>query len=375
MKIIDRLLVKELIKFAFLALVSVVAIYLLIDLFEELGYFTSRKVAFSVLLLHYFYSLPSAITLLYPVSLILAVFMVYGQMTRNNEISALRSAGVLIYRLFVPAVSLGGATVFIYLLGNEFVTIPFNRRLSDLRRFVIEKRAGPVTQKRMNVYRVDGNIAFWARELELSPSNCSKVRKAILRNFTVLQLDRDRRVVQRFDGDSAICLDSGWVGMGVVARSFISRGKGVMDEAGENLDRFEQIKLSLIPAQPEEWFAPGRPVEETPTIILGNYIARMKATGENVAREEVEYHYRFSYSLIGLIVVLLGLPFAVRLRSRGGVMFGLGLGLLFSFLYWGAIQTARAFGTSHILTPALSAWLPNIIFSVVAAVFMLKVEG
>ena len=99
----------------------------------------------------------------------------------------------------------------------------------------------------------------------------------------------------------------------------------------------------------------------------------MKRAGENVAKEEVELNYRFSYSLIGLVVVLLGLPLSVRLR-KGGVMFGLGLGLLFSFLYWGAIQTSRAYGTSHVISPAMAAWLPNIIFGVAASVLVLRVE-
>lgn len=364
MKIIDRHLVKQLVKFALLALLSVVTIYLLIDLFEELGYFTSRKVAFSVLVRHYFYSLPSAIILLYPVSLVLAVFVVYGQMTRHNEISALKSAGVVIYRLFVPAAVIALATIFLYWFGNEFVTIPFNRRLSDLRRYVIEKRAVPVAQKCVNVYRVDGNRAFWVRELEFSASGKGVV---IMRNFAVIKLDRNRRVVERIDGDSAIYENSVWVGFGLVRRLFLPTGI-------EEFQRFARSQLDFIARRPEEWFTPLRPVEETPTTVLGNYIAQMKAAGENVAREEVEYHYRFSYALIGFVVVLLGLPFSVRLRQRGGVMFGLGLGLLFSFLYWGAIQTCRAFGTSHVISPALAAWLPNIIFGVVAGFLMLKVE-
>ena len=73
------------------------------------------------------------------------------------------------------------------------------------------------------------------------------------------------------------------------------------------------------------------------------------------------------------IIVLLGLPLSVRMR-RGGVMFGLGLGLLVSFLYWGAIQLSRAYGTSHVISPALAAWLPNIVFGGIAALLWLGVR-
>ncbi|MGB9741832.1 MAG: LptF/LptG family permease [bacterium] len=364
MRIIDRQLLKELIKFTILALLSVVTIYLLIDLFEELGYFTSRKVGLGVILRYYFYSLPSAMVLLYPVSLILAVFVVYGQMTRNNELAAFKSAGVMIYRLFVPAVILGILSVLIYLPGNEFITIRFNRKLSDLRRLVIEKRSQPPTLRQQDVYRIEGNVVLWSRELERPAAG---VAGTVLRDFTVIQLDKNRRVQNRIDGDSAVYTGNGWVGSGVDIRQFDTSG----------LDRFEhraKCELIMLNAVSLEAGIGNRPIEELSAIELHRYISRMRTAGENVAREEVEYHYRFSYALIGLIVVLVGLPFSVQLR-RGGVMFGLGLGLLFSFLYWGVIQTCRAFGTSHVFSPAFAAWLPNIIFATVAGILLIKVES
>ena len=119
----------ELVRFTLLACASVVVIYLLIDLFEELYVFhRPRKPSLFTILLYYFYSLPSAISLLYPVSLVLAVFVVYGQMTRHRELHALESAGVSVRRLFVPAVGLGLATVLIYLVCQRVRHYPVQRR-------------------------------------------------------------------------------------------------------------------------------------------------------------------------------------------------------------------------------------------------------
>ena len=126
MKVMDRHLAREVVRFALIALTSVVVIYLLVDLFEELNYFTSRKATVFNVLLYYLYSLPSAITLLYPVSCLLGVFLVYGQMVRHRELHALESSGVSAIRLFMPAVGVGLASVVIYLVGHEFVTIPAN---------------------------------------------------------------------------------------------------------------------------------------------------------------------------------------------------------------------------------------------------------
>lgn len=358
MKTIDRHILRELVRFVLIAVTSVVVIYLLIDLFEELNYFTSRKAGLFTILLYYLYSTPAAVSLLYPVSMVLSVFLVYGQMVRYRELHALESAGVSVRRLFVPALLMGAASVLLYIAGNELITIPANAALSDLRRGRIEKRTPSQFQKRSNVYFVgEGGRVFYIRELESG---------GVLRSFTLSVLGAGRRVVRRYDGAEAVFTGTDWVGRNVLVRSFAVDGT-------ESLARYDTITLTAIIERPLDFARTARPVDETSTPELRGYIGRMKRAGENVAKEEVEYFYRFSYSLIGLVVVLLGLPVAVRLR-RGGVMFGLGLGLLLSFLYWGAIQTSRAYGTSHIVSPAMAAWLPNIVFGVAAAVLVFRSE-
>jgi len=284
--------------------------------------------------------------------------VVYGQLTRYRERHALESAGVSVLRLFAPAVAMGLASVVIYLGANELVTVPANARLSDLRRTRIEKRQPSATQKRSNVYFVgERGRVFYIRELESS---------GVLRDFSLSELDRDRCVTRRIDGTEATYKDGRWFGRNITIRQFDSTG-------AEKMTSLDTVELAAITERPWDFARTARPVEETSTKDLRSYIGRMKRAGENVAKEEVEYFYRFSYSLIGLVVVLLGLPLSVRMR-KGGVMFGLGLGLLFSFLYWGAIQTSRAYGTSHVVSPAMAAWLPNIIFGVAAAVLVLRVE-
>jgi len=358
MKVMDRHLAREVVRFAIIALTSVVVIYLLVDLFEELNYFTSRKATLFNVLLYYLFSLPSAITLLYPVSCLLGVFLVYGQMVRHRELHALESAGVSALRLFAPAVAVGMATVVVYLAGHEFVTIPANIRLDDHRRVVIEKRTAPEQQKRRNVYYVgEAGRVFFIREYE---------SVGVMRDFSIKELSPDRLVRTRTDGREAAYRDSIWVGFGISIREFHQDGT-------ETLSRHDSLALAGLIEKPEDFTRTTRPVSQTSTADLRRYIARLRRAGEDVAEEEVEYHYRFSYSLIGLIVVLIGLPISVRLR-RGGVMFGLGLGLLLSFLYWGAIQMSRAYGGSHVISPVLAAWLPNMVFGAVAGLLMANVK-
>jgi len=357
-KIIDRHLLGELLRFALLALASVVVIYLLIDLFEELNYFTSRKAGLLLVIWYYLLLTPSAVTLLYPVSLVLAVFVVYGQMVRHRELHALESAGVSLLRLFAAAIAIGLATVPAYILGNELLAIPANARLSDLRKYDIEKRAVQKVQMRRNVFFVgEAGRVFFIREFESS---------GLMRGFSIEELGPDRKVTRRLDGREARYENGAWLAFDVAARRF-------REDGSEELVRSDTMTLAGIRETPADFLVTPRPVEETATGALRRQLARMRRAGEDVSEEEVEYHYRFSYSLIGLVVMLLGLPLSVRFR-RGGVMFGLGLGLLVSFLYWGAIQLSRAYGTSHVISPSLSAWLPNIAFGALALLLLANVE-
>jgi lipopolysaccharide export system permease protein len=354
MKRLDRHLAVELAKYAVIACVSVVAIYLLVDIFEELTYFTSRKVSLPLVLLYYLYSLPAAVSLLYPVSMLLAVFLVYGQMTRHGELAALQSAGVRPTRVFAPALALGAISVFLYLGANELVTVPCNARLTDLRRYRIERRQAQAARSG-NLYFVgEGGRIFYIRELRPDST---------MADFTVTFLDADRRVSKRYDVQQARWRAGHWLAAGVTVRSFA--------DGAERVVVHDSLALTDVAESPADLSTPNRPVGETSTAALASHIRRMKRAGENVAKEEVEFHYRFSYALIGLIVVLLGLPVSIRLR-RGGIMLGLGLGLLLSFLYWGAIQTSRAYGTSHIVSPAMAAWLPNIVFGALAAALLVR---
>ena len=359
MKLFDRFVLREFVKFMLLALSAVVVIYLLIDLFEDLGYFTTRKVQFFTLLQYYAYYTPTAVNLLFPVSFILGCFMVYGRLTRHKELAALQSAGVDTYRLFQPVLLFGVVSVGLFYFGNEYITIPSSVAMEGLKRYTIEKRALPGMQTRRDMnYLADDGKVFYAREFEVS---------GVLRSFIIVELDSSRRrIVRRIDGTEANWRDGMWVGKQVTVREFPS-------DSAEVLSRHDSLVLSGVTQKPEDFALETKSVEQMPINELRQYVQRIRKSGYPAQKEEVELAYRFSYPFIGLILLIMALPLSVQLR-RGGVMLGLGLGLLFSFLYWGAIQTARAFGQSGVWHPLLAAWLPNVVFLVVGVVLMPTVK-
>ena len=99
---------------------------------------------------------------------------------------------------------------------------------------------------------------------------------------------------------------------------------------------------------------------------LSDYISKQINRGSsNVVRYQVEYHKRIASSFASFILTIIGLSLSSRKRKGGmGMYLGIGLALSFGYIL---LQTVSAtFAIQADTPPVLAAWIPNIIFAVVA---------
>jgi len=364
-KVIDRFVVKEFIKYAVLAIACVVVLYLLIDMFDELDYFISRHASVFTILLYYLYNLPAAISLMLPVGIILSSFLVYGMMLRERSISVLQIAGINIYRLFAPTIILGLILIPIEFFGYEFITIPSMKKMEDLKRIKIERKYGQQTSKRYNLYIKGKNqLVYFIYEFE-SVKPVHEEQSGTMRNFVIVQLDNSGKLAKRYDGSEAKYIDHQWQAKNINVRSFIN-------DSVESYIHYDSLVLA-VDEKPNDFTEETRVIEEMSVWELSKYIGQMKLAGLKTAKSEVEFNCRFGNAFIALIMILFSLPLIVKMR-RGGIMFGLGLGLLFSFIYWGLIQVFKAYGQASVMAPFLAAWLSNLIFLGVGVYLMFDVK-
>lgn len=99
---------------------------------------------------------------------------------------------------------------------------------------------------------------------------------------------------------------------------------------------------------------------------LKDYISKQVDRGSgNVVQYQVEYHKRIASSFASFILTIIGLSLSARKR-KGGMGLYLGLGLALSSLYI-LLQTVSAtFAINANAPPILAAWIPNIVFALVA---------
>ncbi|MBI5241144.1 MAG: LptF/LptG family permease [Elusimicrobia bacterium] len=96
------------------------------------------------------------------------------------------------------------------------------------------------------------------------------------------------------------------------------------------------------------------------------YYRRMRRMGVPVTALRVAAHAKLAYPFTNVILCALGIPIALRLRrSPKAVNFCVAMALSFLFLW--VMELGKALGASGRLPPMPSAWIPNLVFGVLAA--------
>lgn len=79
----------------------------------------------------------------------------------------------------------------------------------------------------------------------------------------------------------------------------------------------------------------------------------------------MEFHKRIAMSFASFILTIIGASLSARKR-KGGMGLYLGIGLALSFGYIMLQTVSATFAINADAPPMLAAWIPNIIFAVIA---------
>jgi lipopolysaccharide export system permease protein len=133
--------------------------------------------------------------------------------------------------------------------------------------------------------------------------------------------------------------------------------------------RFEEMEYALQ----EHWDSfqtIERKSRELSYTELRNYIRKIQASGYDATRYLVDLYSKYSYPLLNLIMVLIGIPFALKTGRSGGVALSIGISVLIGFAYGVTFYIFLSFGKSGVLSPLLSSWTPTLLFGL-AGIFTL----
>jgi lipopolysaccharide export system permease protein len=104
---------------------------------------------------------------------------------------------------------------------------------------------------------------------------------------------------------------------------------------------------------------------------LRSYIDGLHRAGFDVSTLTVQWHEKLAFPLLAPVSMLLAIPFAFLVGTRGAVG-GVALGVGFGIVYWSIAKLLEAMGGVGQLPPFLAGWSPDIIFFFLGLYFFFK---
>ncbi len=345
-QIVDTYILSTFMFYFVVLLGSCVVIAEVFTFFELLGD-TVRNHTMDRMSAYLFFLAPKLLYDSTPISVLVAVLVTFGIMSKHNEVTAFKATGVSLHRLAVPVL----IASFILSTGlfafDYYQILPEANRRQDALRNEIKHRAvqtwlrpdrkwifgqGP----RVYYYkyfdpRAEVMVGVSVYELGLNPFRLIKQVSA-----------------ERANWDPALRT---WVFANGWSRQF----------HGPAEERFKQFQVSTFPELDEQ---PGYFLKE---VIqdkqmnfrqLESYIAELRQSGFDTVQLRVQLQKKFSWPAFAFVMALISVPFAFLTGSRGA-MAGVGVSLGIAVVYWALSQLFEQFGNINQLPAALAAWSPN----------------
>lgn len=345
--ILDRHLLREQLLFMGIGLAVATALAIVIDLLQTLDRFIRMKPPLIYVIEHFLYRVPAALHDGLPVVMLVATIFLFLTLSRYHELTAMKAAGVSLYRVASPVLLLGVVVAAGSGLFQELILPRLNELGDEVDRVKIRGQLPRHLQSRERLWLRTADSRFYRVEL-LTPGS------ADMYGVTVLEVEQSTfRLVSRLDARRAHYTPDGWELMDGAFREVGPKGEvQTIPFALTAIDLREEI---------DDFTKISKPITAMSYWELREYVNRLEATGFQVKKYLVELYSKLSFPLVNLIMVLVAIPFSLQ-SPRGGRLFGVALAIAIMAGYLVVHYVALAFARADLLPPLLAAWTANIIF-------------
>lgn len=353
-KTLDRYLIREFIVPLAYCLAAFLLIYVIYDLSAHLDNYIEEKIPLSMLVNYYRIQLPLVLVNVIPLSILLAVIYCLGSLSRHNEITAMRSAGVSMYRITLPFLTLGAFfTALLFYLNENFAPEAYAKSER-----LIEEHSRDSEREKLQPIAFYNPIAerAWAGRWRVGNQTLQDVS---IRNF------QNHQVIEKISAAKACFLDGEWWLFNGTIQRYDSRGhlRGTEEEFGKQRFAFGE--------KPDDFMSSQKDSVSMSYRELSRNMAFYPPGSDIYGRKLVDLRYKIAFPFVGITIVLISLPLAVG-TARGGAAGSVGMSIALFMSYYTFLMISLALGRRGTLLPWVAAWLPNLVFSGVGVVLLYR---
>ena len=378
--------------FAFSVIMFVLILKLMLQLMDML---ITSGVGIIVMAKLLVYNLAWMVALVVPMSVLVATLMAFGRMGASGEITAIKAAGISMYRIVSPVILLSLLLTIIMVWFNNEILPVANHRASSLGTAIRLKKPMLSLKNREGQFISDlPNITIRVNDIDYETGEMMGVTlfKQDNNDYETTIIAEKGRFEIYPDGDRLALL----LKNGEIHRTQLDQSRYIRS----TFDEFRQlVKVSYSldasrQSQKNDRTKTSAEMQkdiEDIKVRITEYNRQINRISENhIDREAeikryqyliereirtinaylVEIHKKSSIPVAAIIFVLIGSPLGILVK-RSGVSIGIGISIGFFMLYYLFLIGGESAGDRMILAPWLAMWLPNFVFGALGLALMI----
>lgn len=332
------------------------AVILMITMTERMDAFTRNNLGAKEIggyLLDY---MPWIMGQLMPITVFIATVFVTSRMASHTEIIAILSSGTSFRRMLFPYfISSVLIAVLTFWLNGWIIPQSNRERLA----FELQYFENRVSYDKRNIH------------MQIAPHVNLYINTYNNHSNTGYQFSLERfdsgKLIEKLSSDN-IQWDS-TTGKWVLRRWKLKRVEAMFSQTAMNdhLVSSGETMDTVLAISPADFANEERQLDGMTIPELNESIRKRKFRGlTGIELFETEKYIRYAVPFTTFILVFIGVVVSSK-KSRGGTGFQVALGFLLAFAFIILFTISRTFAEAGSLSPAIAAWTPNIIFTVISA--------
>jgi LPS export ABC transporter permease LptF/LPS export ABC transporter permease LptG len=366
-QVVDRYVLQSFLFWFGLLLIGFVLMTHVYEFFDLLSDIVKNNIAMARVFAYLFFRTPQIIFDSAPMSVLVAVLITFGILTKHNEITAMKASGVSLYRLAVPVLAAallmsGGLFAFAHYyvpdanrkqdaIRKEIKGKPVQTYLHPDRHWVFDP--GSNNDPKVFYFKyIDGaqKLMLGPQVFELDPANF-RIHKHIS-----AEKARWEPTLQNW------VFENGW-----------SRQDPGERHQGFNNFTGQTATFKELDERPDYFLQEVLQDQQMNFQQLAAYIRELQRSGIDTITLQVSFYRKFALPLFALVMALISVPFAF-LAGNKGAMAGVGVSFTIAIAYWTIGKLFEQLGDVNLLPATLAAWSPDVIFAMAGMYFFTRMR-
>jgi lipopolysaccharide export system permease protein len=375
MRLVDRYLLRELLIPLGYCLSGFLIFWMAFDLFSELSGFQENDMTAADIVWYYLVKTPELLTVVMPIALLLALLYALTNHVRHNELLALRGAGLSLIRLGLPYLGVGLVfSLSLFALNELWVPRTVEAAQQVLRRSAASRPEAARSRWHANLnFKNARDGRFWnigAFHLDTYEMKSPHISWQLP--------DQSRRSLI---ATNALRTNGCWVFYDVQEFVYLPAGKFEDNPPPSRTNILAVPEFSETPEQIKSEIKINRlrsvKTAKEAQLSVGEILNYLRLHPDlsraDYALLHTQLHARLAWPWTCLVVVLIALPFGAS-SGRRNAFVGVASSIFICFAFFILLRLGLALGTSGLMAPWLSAWLPNVLFSTAGIVLTARVR-